>query len=91
MPTYDYKCSSCEHIWSEFKKIADRDEPVSSECPNCKETGHIEKILLAAPGLGDPVRLGLMKPDNGFKEVLQKIHEKTPGSTLNSHSSLRDI
>lgn len=30
----------------------------------------------------DPVVLGIRRPDTGFREVLQKIHSKTPGSQL---------
>jgi len=56
-------------------KIADRDQYLI-------ENPHIEAVL-SAPNLIDPVRLGVRKTDNGFKEVLQKIHEKTPGSQLN--------
>lgn len=42
---------------------------------------HIQQVI-GAPKLVDPVRLGVRKADDGFKEVLQKIHEKTPGSDL---------
>jgi hypothetical protein len=35
----------------------------------------------------DPVRVGARKMDTGFKEVLQRVHEKTPGSELNKLSS----
>jgi hypothetical protein len=31
----------------------------------------------------DAHRIGVRKTDAGFKEVLQRIHEKTPGSELN--------
>ena len=31
------------------------------------------------PSIGDPVRLGIRKIDNGFREVLNRIAEKTPG------------
>jgi hypothetical protein len=30
----------------------------------------------------DPVRVGVRKRDTGFKNVLQQIHERTPGSDL---------
>lgn len=61
-------------------------EPEGEPCANCGELS-VKKVILTAPTLGDPVRLGLRRPDNGFKEVLQKIHDKTPGSTLKSNSS----
>ena len=49
---------------------------------------HMESVILTSPSLGDPTKLtATRKMDSGFKEVLQKIHDKTPGSTLNTHSS----
>ena len=34
MPTYEYECADCHHLWEEFQGI--KDEPVK-ECPKCKE------------------------------------------------------
>jgi hypothetical protein len=49
---------------------------------------HMESIILTSPSLGDPTKLtATRKMDSGFKEVLQRIHEKTPGSELNQTSS----
>jgi len=48
----------------------------------------MESIILTSPSLGDPTKLtATRKMDSGFKEVLQRIHEKTPGSELNQTSS----
>ena len=58
-----------------------------SELDAYKEANpHLETII-SAPMICDPVRVGVRKPDSGFKEVLQKIHEKTPKSQLNKSSS----
>lgn len=46
------------------------------------ENPHIIQIFTRAPALVDCVRIGVKKVDNGFKDVLQKIHARTPGSTL---------
>ena len=32
MPTYDYKCDACEHVWEEFQSI--KAEP-TKKCPQC--------------------------------------------------------
>ena len=40
-----------------------------------------------APSVGDPVRLGIHKKDAGFKEVLQKIKEKTTYADFDKTSS----
>jgi len=75
VPTYDFRDTNTGEVFTRIMKIADRDQYLI-------ENPHIEAVL-SAPNLIDPVRLGVRKTDNGFKEVLQKIHEKTPGSQLN--------
>lgn len=34
---------------------------------------HIEQTIKSAPALADPSRLGLRKPDAGFRDVLKRI------------------
>jgi hypothetical protein len=78
MPLYDFKNKETGEIFEKFMSIAAKEEYI-------KENPNIESMLGMNP-LIDPVRLGIHKADNGFKEVLQRIHEKTPGSTLNKTS-----
>lgn len=87
MPTYGFTCDECGHSWDEILKIDDRLNPLDENCPHCESRGHI-RLQMAAPAMADPVRLGRIRPDNGFKEVLQKISERTPGSQLEKNSSL---
>lgn len=75
MPTYDFKDINTGEVFTKVMKIAEKEDYL-------KENPHIESVM-SAPTLIDPVRLGVRKPDAGFKEVLQKIHEKTPRSRLN--------
>ena len=82
MPFYQYSCAACTHEFEKSLKIAERDE--AQVCPECN-SGETVRGVSAAP-LIDPVRLGIRRPDAGWKEVLQKIHEKTPGSILKSQS-----
>lgn len=60
--------------------------PTEEPCSECG--GSVEKVILGAPTVGDAIRLGVTRPDGGMKEVLQKIHERTAGSTLNKTSQL---
>jgi hypothetical protein len=78
MPLYDFKNKDTGEIFEKFMSIAAKEEYI-------KENPNIESMLGMNP-LIDPVRLGIHKADNGFKEVLQRIHEKTPGSILNKTS-----
>lgn len=83
MPLYSYKCNKCETEFEQVLKIAEMHLPTTKPCPKCNTEGSVLKTITGAPSLGDPVRLGLRKVDNGFKEVMQKIHHNNPGSNLN--------
>lgn len=37
MPNYAFICEKCEHEFEKFLSIADREEPLSKSCPNCKK------------------------------------------------------
>ncbi len=86
MPIYDYQCRSCGKIETKNLKISDRDLPTKEPCSEC--SGEVIKVMLGAPAMGDAIRLGITRPDGGMKEVLQKVHERTPGSRLNDVSNL---
>ena len=80
MPTYTFKHKETGEITEVVMKIAELD-------PYRQANPHLETVI-GAPMLGDPTKLSASrKYDSGFKEVLQRIHEKTPGSQLNKSSS----
>lgn len=91
MPTYEYQCSACDGKFESIHRINDRKAPEADACPICATMGTVKQATLTAPTLGDPVRLGFTRTDGAIKEVLQKIHEKSPGSTLNDSSTLTQI
>jgi hypothetical protein len=75
MPLYDFKNKDTGEVFEKMMSISAKEEYLIAN-PN------IEPVL-GMNMLIDPVRLGVRKTDQGFKEVLQRIHEKTPGSQLN--------
>ena len=75
MPLYDFRNKDTGEVFEKMMSISAKEEYL-------KENPNIEPML-SANALIDPVRLGVRKTDAGFKEVLQRIHEKTPGSQLN--------
>lgn len=83
MPLYDYQCKTCENIFEKQTKISEMNSP--QVCPNC-ESSDSEKFIGGAPAIGDPVRLGIKRPDKSWSNVLQRIHERTPGSQLHRNS-----
>lgn len=68
MPFYDLKCSECDTIFEVFCKFSDRED---QQCPSCKSTKH--ETHHSQLMIGDPVRLGVRKIDDGFREVLSRI------------------
>jgi len=82
MPTYDYVCQECKHHFELITKIDNRKDAEEEPCPNC--TAPAVELVMSAPAIGDPVRLGITRPDGGFSEVLQKIHKSNRGSQLHN-------
>ena len=86
MPLYDYECKACEHQFDELIPMADREKPTRKKCPECGKK-KVRQVLLAAPPMGDAVRLGITRPDEGFNEVLSRISDNNPRSDLHKKLS----
>lgn len=66
------------------KKEFDISMPIS-ELDTYKENNpHLQQRIVSAPQLIDPTRLGLRKPDSGFRDVLKKVKKAHRGSTVNT-------
>jgi len=78
MPTYDFRNKQTGEVTEHIMRM--------SELDTFKEANpHLEQTITRAPAFaGDHITV---KKDTGFKEVLQRIHEKTPGSQLDKTSS----
>ncbi|MCF8241159.1 MAG: zinc ribbon domain-containing protein [Melioribacteraceae bacterium] len=74
MPTYEYKCLSCNRTFEHFQKMTD--EPLTE----CKECGGTLKKLIGT-GLA-PIFKG-----SGFYQTDYKKSNVAPTSTTNSKSS----
>jgi putative FmdB family regulatory protein len=46
MPTYDYKCTKCGHVFEVFHKMTDK---ALDKCPKCK--GKVKKLISSGTGL----------------------------------------
>lgn len=78
MPTYTFRNKETGDQYEKILRISELDQYKL-------DNPHVETVV-GSPMICDPVRVGARKTDSGFKEVLQKIHEKTPGSELNQTS-----
>lgn len=77
MPRYEFKDTVTGEVFEKIMKISEKEQYLI-------DNPTIQQHHSSMAPVGDSVRLGVRKPDNGFKEVLQKIHSKTPGSRLNT-------
>lgn len=77
MPIYEFKNKETGEVIEKQMKIAERDLFL-------QDNPSFEQHHSSVAAVGDSVRLGVRKADKGFREVLQKIHERSPGSRLNT-------
>lgn len=75
MPTYNFRNKETGEILEKWLSIRERDSFLI-------DNPEMEPVIVDAPMLGDSVRLGLRKPDDGFREVLHKIADRNPKSNL---------
>ena len=80
MPLYEFRNTETNEVFDRFMSIASREEYL-------KENPQIIPVL-SAPPMMDPVAAGVRKSDQGFKEVLQRVHNLTPGSQLNKTTNI---
>ena len=74
MPTYTFRNKDTEEVFDKIMSWNSREEYL-------KENLNLE-VIMGAPAMGDSVRLGIRKPDQGFNEVLSKIHAANYKSNL---------
>lgn len=84
MPRYEFRNTITGEIFEKTMKISEKETYLELN-PD------VESWFSSAPSVGDPVRLGVRRIDNGFKEVLQKVAEKTPGGQALKNNSTQNI
>lgn len=78
MPTYEFRNKHTGEVTEAFMRMSAKEQYLL-------DNPDLESCIATAPAFaGDHITL---KKDTGFKEVLQRIHEKTPGSQLDKSSS----
>ena len=66
MPNYTFLNTDTGECFTGIMSMSEREEYL-------KSNPHIQQQIVSAPSLGDPIRLGLKKPDNGFRDRLKEI------------------
>jgi putative FmdB family regulatory protein len=82
MPTYNYRCRSCEHEFSEMLKMDDRKIPVEKPCPECGKDD-IYQVIGAVRVVHEAG--SRLKVDDGWREVQSKIKETYKINNIKDH------
>lgn len=77
MPTYNFRNKETGEEFTEFMFMSEIEQYL-------KDNPHLEQDISGFSGIGDPVRMGMKKPDSGFRDVLKEIKRKNYGSRLNT-------
>ena len=72
MPTYEYKCSSCEYVFEDFLPIAKRTKPTKAPCPSCGEK-KVKQAFITLPNIGVDMGVDIHKAKGGFKDAMQRV------------------
>ena len=81
MPTYNFQNKETGEVIEKIISISAREQFL-------KDNPEYKQVILQAPPLADPTRLeSTRRYDSGFTDVLSRIHERSPGSTLDQTSS----
>jgi len=78
MPTYEFEDTKSGEIFEKFLKISEKEVYL-------KENPHIQQRITGASALIDSARLGRMKPDQGFRDLLSsmKNNKSYTGNKIN--------
>lgn len=68
-PSYTFKNLNTDDQFTTVMSMSEREEYL-------KANPHIQQQIIAAPALGDSIRMGMVKPDNGFRDHLREIKKK---------------
>lgn len=91
MPTYDYRCPSCGHVFEKVQKITSK---ARHKCPKCGKRA--ERMISSGVGLvfkgtgfyaTDYKRAGEPKTEAGAGEKTEKKPEKAPEKSKPSDTS----
>jgi putative FmdB family regulatory protein len=81
MPTYSYKCESCDHEFESLQKMNDRDNPTQEPCPACSKSA-----IIRTPGIGGHQFNDVQKPSGDWKNLLENLKRKN--SSMSNPSTI---
>ena len=82
MPTYDFRDTNTQEEFTKLMSIAAKEEYLAAN-------PHIQQLMTGFLGIGDPVRLGLKKPDASFRDVLKNV--KANNRSITTKNTINDF
>ncbi|NDB83828.1 MAG: hypothetical protein EB127_14055 [Alphaproteobacteria bacterium] len=76
MPTYSFRNKQTGEEFDEIMSISKLDQ-YKTDNPDLEQ-------LLGTPPIGDPIRLGMKKPDDTFRDILKQIKKNSDGKRIRS-------
>ena len=77
MPTYTFRNDETTEEFDILMSMAEREKYV-------QDNPHLTQIHRKAPALGDPIRLGVRKPDDSFRDVLKNVKHHHKKDNINT-------
>ncbi len=78
MPTYTFRDeNNNQQVIEKSMRISELDD-FKLQNP------HLTQLIVGAPSIGDPVRLGRVKPDAGFRDVLKNVQHHHKKDNINT-------
>ena len=79
MPTYDYRCNACEHLFESVQMMADDMKPTKEPCPECGKKEVTKSWAGVTPGIGCDMTLTPDKKTGGdWSRLMDKMKHGTP-------------
>ena len=77
MPIYSVMNKDTEEVFEVNMKFAELEQYL-------KEQPNLTQVFTKFPGVGDSVRLGMRKPDDGFRDVLRNVKHHHKKDSINT-------
>lgn len=77
MPNYTFKNTNTNETFDVSMRIAELDQYKL-------DNPHLSQLIVRAPAIGDAHRLGRLKPDDGFRDVLRNVKHHHKKDNINT-------
>lgn len=77
MPIYSVMNTNTEEVFEVNMKFTEFEQYL-------KDNTHFKQVFTKFPAVGDSIRLGVRKPDDGFRDVLRNVQHHHKKDSINT-------